>query len=223
MPSSGVEAVFACALGSALLGLWWVLAFPPGADAQPPALGPVGASRLRVTEGTVEPGQGGGFSIDGPRLRAVVPGARDHVELRFTCLGPSQDERPLRSGRMRRQVGVKLRAQNGCNVIYAMWRLAPTSELVVQVKRNPGQNAYAECENRGYRNVRPRRSAPLPRLADGEPHRLRADLEGDELRVSADGRLVWEGALGPDAMELDGPVGVRTDNARFRFDLLVPR
>jgi hypothetical protein len=38
-----------------------------------------------------------------------------------------------------------------------------------------------------------------------------------------DGQRVWEGLLPPEALGLKGPVGLRTDNARGRFEVLVPR
>jgi hypothetical protein len=58
-----------------------------------------------------------------------------------------------------------LRAEDACNLVYLMWRIEPESRLVVSVKRNPGQHASAECGNRGYQNVKPRYSAPIPSLA----------------------------------------------------------
>ena len=123
------------------------------------------------------------------------------------------------SGEMRRQFGLKLRAQNGCNLVYAMWRIEPESKLVVSVKRNPGLNSSSECGNRGYRNIKPRRSSAVPRLAPGDSHTLLADMKGSEMRVSVNGGVVCD--LGPEALAFDGPVGVRTDNGRSEFELLV--
>jgi hypothetical protein len=121
---------------------------------------------------------------------------------------------------MRRQFGLKLRAQNGCNLVYAMWRIEPESKLVISVKSNPGMNASSECGNHGYRNIKPRRWSAVPRLNPGDSHALFADMNGSEMRVSVDGNTVWEGDLGPEALSFDGPVGVRTDNGRFEFELL---
>jgi hypothetical protein len=45
-------------------------------------------------------------------------------------------------------------------------------------------------------------------------------MSGDQLRVLADGAVVWEGSVCRDALHLDGPVGIRTDNARLQFELL---
>jgi hypothetical protein len=43
-------------------------------------------------------------------------------------------------------------------------------------------------------------------------------MNGAEVRVFADSSLVWEGSLGPEALAFDGPVGIRTDNARLQID-----
>ena len=42
----------------------------------------------------------------------------------------------------------------------------------------------------------------------------------DELTVFADEQLVWDGALSEHAFSLQGPVGLRSDNVRFEFELL---
>ena len=92
------------------------------------------------------------------------------VEARFTYLGPTGNEARLGSGELRRQFGLKLRAQDACNLVYAMWRIEPESKLVVSVKSNPGQQTSSQCGNRGYRNVKPRRSTPVPALRSGDSH-----------------------------------------------------
>jgi hypothetical protein len=167
-----------------------------------------------VTEG-VATQVGDLLSIDSPKFRAIAARLTDPAaELRFTYRGPTAETSALGSGRVRRQIGLKLRAQNGCNLVYAMWRLEPTSEVVVQVKRNPGQQAFAECENRGYRNVQPLHTDPVPGVAIGSTHVLRALLRGTALSVWADEVPVWEGMVGEDMVEIDGPVGLRTDNVR---------
>jgi hypothetical protein len=40
-----------------------------------------------------------------------------------------------------------------------------------------------------------------------------------EMKVFADSSLVWEGSVGPEALGLDGPVGIRPDNARLQIQL----
>lgn len=182
-------------------------------------LRPVPARELHVTQGELR-WEGGAARIDGPRLRAVAPGRDgERAELRFTYLGPSRDEVPLGSGELRAQLGLKLRAADACNVIYAMWRLAPDPVLAVQVKRNPGATNSADCGNRGYTTVRPRTVVPLGRPAPGATHTLGAEIQGDRLEVRVDGRAVWEGELPPESAALRGPPGVRTDNVRAVLEL----
>ncbi len=189
---------------------------PSSTAAVPPApSGALSLSQLCVTEGTLVP-QDGHLFVDAPKCRAVAALASEQAaELRFTYLGPTAEMTALGSGRVRRQIGLKLRAQNGCNLVYAMWRLEPKNEIAVQVKRNPGQSTFAECKNGGYRNVQPARSAPVPDVPEGSSHVLRAEMHGTGLTVWADGALAWQGDVGGDVLEFDGPVGLRTDNGRF--------
>jgi hypothetical protein len=185
-------------------------------------LNAVSRSDLCVTEGSIEPAPDRKLSVKVPKLRAYVNQPSAGVaEIRFTYLGATSSEARLGSGESRRQFGLKLRAQDACNLVYVMWRIEPQSRLVVSVKRNLGQRASAECGNRGYQNLKPRYSAPIPALASGQSHRLRADLEGDELSAAIDDRIVWQGALGPAAAGLQGPAGIRSDNAQLIFELAV--
>ncbi|HYV66358.1 MAG TPA: hypothetical protein VE964_08945 [Myxococcales bacterium] len=182
----------------------------------------LGLEDLRVTEGKLLPGMGGVLRIEEPKVRAVARGPTGPVaELRFTYLGPTSREEPLSSGEMRRQIGLKLRAEDGCNLLYAMWRIAPRPGLVVSLKRNPGQHSSGDCGASGYTNLRPRRGSPAPPLEPGARHSLRAELKGNELMVLLDGAPAWEGALPPEALSLRGPSGLRSDNGRFEFELFV--
>lgn len=141
------------------------------------------------------------------------------IEAQFTYLGATDEESRLGSGEIRRQFGLKLRAQNACNLVYAMWRIEPESKIVVSIKSNPAQSKSSECGNRGYQNIKPRRAVAVPALRPGETHRLGAELTGEDLRVFVDGKVVWEGSIGPEAMSLNGPVGIRSDNVRLALDL----
>ena len=149
----------------------------------------------------------------------VIRPTAQAAEARFTYLGPTSKESALGSGEMRRQFGLKLRAHDPCNLVYVMWRVDPESELVVSVKRNPGQHTSAECTNHGYQNIKPRKASTVPRLQPGESHTLRAEMNSaDELRVFIDDREIWQGSVGADAAKLEGPVGMRSDNVRLEFD-----
>jgi hypothetical protein len=180
----------------------------------------ISRDNLCVTEGTIEK-SGDRLHVSVPKMRAYVTEPTDQsAEVRFKYLGPTSKDAPLGSGIMRRQFGFKLHAQDPCNLVYAIWRIEPESKLVVSVKRNPSQHTSAECGNRGYQNIKPRKASPVPRLEIGQSHTLRAEMKGDELRVFVDNRPVWEGVVGSDAAGLDGPVGIRSDNAQLEFDLL---
>jgi hypothetical protein len=50
---------------------------------------------------------------------------------------------------------------------------------------------------------------------------MAAALRGDRLEVRVDGAVVWDGRVPPEALELRGPPGLRSDNARFDFELAV--
>ena len=179
-------------------------------------------ANLCVTEGSITELSSKRLSVSVPKMRAyaIVPTSQD-VAARFTYLGPTGGEARLGSGELRRQFGLKLHAEDACNLIYAMWRIEPQSKLVVSIKSNPGQHTSAECGNRGYANIKPVHSSPVPVLSEGQSHALHAVMHGDQLHVWADTRLVWEGNLGSAAASLQGPVGIRSDNARLELQLLV--
>jgi hypothetical protein len=183
-------------------------------------LSPVSKANLCVTEGTIDALPGQRLAVDVAKMRAYVNAyTQPEAEVRFTYLGATPNEAPLASGEMRRQFGLKLRAQDACNLVYAMWRIEPESKLVVSVKSNPGEHNSAQCANRGYQNIKPRRSSPVPTLEPGATHTLRAVMNGAEMQVFADNSLVWEGSIGPDSLRFDGPVGIRSDNARLQIEL----
>lgn len=177
--------------------------------------------RLCVTEGAIEKTATDRLLVSVPKMRAyVTEWTAQSAEVRFTYLGGTRKESALGSGANRRQFGLKLHAQDPCNLVYAIWRIDPESKLVVSVKRNPSAHTSAECGNRGYENIKPRKASPVPRLGAGQSHTLRAEMKTAELRVFVDNREVWEGDVGSDAAKLEGPVGIRSDNARLEFDLM---
>lgn len=190
--------------------------------ANAPASAWFSASRrnLCVTEGAIEEAAGNRLSVNVPKVRAYVnTWTAQAVEARFTYLGPTAEQVPLGSGEIRRQLGLKLRARDGCNLVYAMWRIEPESKLVVSVKSNPSEHTSAECGNRGYRNIKPQKSSPVPLLRPGDTHTLRAEMNAAEMAVFVDGTPVWEGNVGSEALSFNGPVGIRSDNARLEVEL----
>ncbi len=187
-------------------------AHDPGARAE---VAPVPAVELRATHGSIRESRGF-LAMRDPAIRAVAPAAAPgEAELRFVYQGPSEKTAPLASGEIRRQIGLKLRAQDGCNLVYVMWRIEPVQEIVVSVKRNPGKSTHVECGAHGYTDVGTVQASLLRPLRVGEPHVLSARMEGDVLEVRSDGVNVWKGALGRDALGFEGPVGLRSDNGKF--------
>lgn len=175
---------------------------------------------LCVTEGTLGETPGQRISVNVPKMRAYVNRPTSQtIQAHFIYLGPTGNEARLGSGEMRRQFCLKLRAQDPCNLVYAMWRIEPESKIVVSVKTNPGQHSSLECANRGYHNIKPLRSSPVPFLRPGDTHSLRAEMNGEQLRVFVDNAMVWNGSVGADALHFEGPVGIRSDNAGLEMDL----
>jgi hypothetical protein len=180
----------------------------------------MGRERLWVTEGAVDKGPKDRLTVNATKMRAYVNAwTAQSIQAHFTYLGPTTEESKLGSGATRVQFGLKLRAQDACNLVYAMWRFEPESKVVVSVKRNPSQSKSSECGNRGYQNIEPRHADAVPALRPGDTHNFGAEIFGEELHVFVDGGEVWEGNLGPDALGLKGPVGIRSDNARLALDL----
>jgi hypothetical protein len=176
--------------------------------------------KLCVTRGKVDAADGA-LRVSSNTTRAVAPGsAGDRVALRFTYRGETATVAKLASGTTRHQLGVKLRAADGCNVVYVMWRMEPKPFLEVSVKRNPGKHTHAECGASGYTKIKPTTSIPVPAFAPGDHHLLEAAIDGDTLTAKVDGAVVWEGTLDPGARDLDGPVGFRSDNVEYEAELI---
>jgi hypothetical protein len=94
-------------------------------------------------------------------------------------------------------------------------------KIAVSVKLNPGQRTHEDCLDRGYiNNIKPTVSLAPPPVRVNEPHTLYADLQGQALTVKADGSIVWQGTLVPVVRGFEGPVGLRSDNARIVFDFV---
>jgi hypothetical protein len=185
-----------------------------------PSMTAVSRADLCVTEGAIGQLSGTRLSVDAAKMRAYLnTPTQQSVDAHFTYMGPTANEVRLGSGELRRQFGLKLRAQDACNLVYVMWRIQPASKVVVSVKSNPLQHSSSQCGNRGYRNIKPRHASEVGDLLPGVPRTLRAEMRDAELRVFVDNSLVWEGSLGSAVQGLEGPVGVRSDNARLVIEL----
>jgi hypothetical protein len=158
--------------------------------------------------------------IRDPEVRAFARGtAGDAAALAFTYLGPTDSISTLASGDVRQQLGLKLRAQDGCNLIYVMWRIDPKPGIVVQVKENPGQRTAQQCGANGYTRIKASHSVKIAAPEIGSEHVLEAALDGDDLVAWVDGRVAWQGSLGGRASDLSGVVGVRSDNVQADIEL----
>ena len=188
-------------------------AAPAGGGPHAPSIEvhPVAHDAICVTKGDVADA-----AIRQPTVRAFARGSHgDAAALTFTFGGDADQARALANGELRRQMGVKLRAQDSCNVVYVMWRLDPKPKLEVSVKANPGKRTHEECGADGYTKIRPVRSHPLPELEVGSTHTLRAEIVGDDLHAWIDGALVWSGSLPAEARAISGPAGMRSDNVKL--------
>lgn len=176
------------------------------------ALQPIDTGNLCVTKGAIE-----GHTITDPTTRAYARGAGGEAgALTFTYRGESIETRALAGGQERRQIGLKLRSQDSCNVVYVMWRLDPKPKLDVSVKLNPLEKTHEECGAHGYTKIRPRKkNVFVPAFQYGNTHTLRAEIVGDELFAWIDDKLLFQGTLPAAARTIKGPVGIRSDNVRF--------
>ena len=178
---------------------------------------PIAHDNLCVTKGSLDRAEV--LGVRDPTVRAFARGSTgDSVSMRFVFRGDSAKARALSSGQMRRQLGLKLRAANSCNVVYVMWRLDPKPMIEVSVKSNPGMRTNRECGAEGYTKVKPQTAAPA--LEPGTRHTLAAEIVGDELTATIDGQIAWHGALPSAARDIHGPAGFRSDNVAFDIEEL---
>lgn len=170
--------------------------------------------QLRLTQGRFQ--DDSEFVVRVSKLRAVQAGsAGDRASLRFRYEGASAERSALKSGAVREQLGLKLRARDTCNLVYVMWRFQPEAKLVVSVKDNATDATHAECENRGYVNLRPQQQLEPAQVVQGQEYELTAAIHGDTLEAWINGKLVWQGQLPPSAAQLSGPAGFRSDNVQW--------
>jgi len=172
----------------------------------------VAPDRMCVTHGVMQ-----GTQVADPELRAVATtSGGDAAALTFKMHDWPTDTKALRSGDVRHQLGLKLRAADGCNLVYVMWRLDPPKPSVeVQVKRNPGAANNDECGTSGYTRVKPDHRGKIPYASPGEQHTLQAEIHGDALTAWVDGTVAWTGTLPDEARSLRGPAGLRSDNLAY--------
>lgn len=176
----------------------------------------IDVTALAPTDLCVTKGHIAEAAVNEPTMRGYANGfGGDAAALTFTYQGETFETRELAGGQARRQIGLKLRAQDSCNVVYVMWRLDPKPALDVSVKLNPLMKTHEECGANGYTKVKPRKKTFVPQFEYGKTHTLRAEIVGDELYAWIDDKLLWQGTLPDTARVLKGPAGVRSDNVKF--------
>jgi hypothetical protein len=194
-----------------------------------PSYQPLGVANLQVTEGTIAPaGPKSTMHTADPAMRAVALHGRRHAssaQLWFRYQGESTTTVPLGSGQIRRQIGLKLRAADPCNLLYVMWHAYPDNVIEISVKSNPGQTTSAQCGNAGYTEIAEIPLGAGDGTADHGVHRLEAHTRrtaAGDLAVSVykDEALLRRVKI-PAALSagLEGPVGVRSDNGDYLFRL----
>ena len=173
---------------------------------------PVG--ELCVTRGVIAKA-----AITEPTVRAFAPsaGRRCRAARRSRSRATPQSSRALANGQDRRQVGLKLRAQDGCNVVYVMWRLDPKPKLDVSVKRNPGKRTHEECGADGYTKVKPTRRVRTPAGVDfgSHAHAARRDRRATNCSRGSTARSPGRAGSRTKRARLSGPAGLRTDNVEL--------
>lgn len=179
-------------------------AAPKNVSAAPTALPALGPFEMHVLEPTY-------------RFHKLAKKA-EGAEIDFVVKSVAETKRTLGSGEVREQLGLMLRQKDQCNLVYVMWRLGKSPEIVVQEKVNPGQSTHEQCGNHGYTRIKPEKTAPPPALAFGEKHNLKAKIDGRRLTVTADGKEVW---VGPQPKKItQGPnIGFRSDNLVVDYNL----
>ena len=189
---------------------------------------PVPLAHLQVTSGAITTLWSSLLQTRSPQMRAVEHDAGRHAQwarLKFRYRQPSDGTSPLRSGAIRRQIGLKLLAGDPCNLVYVMWWEYPVHEIAISVKRNPGQTTSSQCGNRGYTEIT---KIPLPTPRSVHDHRkhvlearTRREPDGTlALTVLTDRTPVYDAPLPTNlTTDLNGPIGARSDNGRYTFTL----
>ncbi len=213
-----------CVLGNIQTTTPPVVAKPPvktplKKPATPLNLRLVGLSSFVSTADTFTELASGEMSVSNPTIRATVRGSvGQHARVVFTYVGNTASSAPLADGELRRQMAIKLLAQDLCNTLYVSWQFAPNARLQVLEKYNPGVSNFDVCGADGYTVVAPSASSPVPSVSVGSTHTLEAQIDSKNvLTVWADGKQVWQGSVATAVKHMTGPVGLRTDNAAFHL------
>ena len=184
---------------------------------------PKGLASWCVTNGQVSASADDWLSITAPSVRMIDPlSTTQQIAIKFRYIAPTSDIKPLASGELRRQIGLKLLAEDDCNLLYVMWHIHPDSAISVSIKHNTGEKTHAECHADGYETLTPYFKYTPPVIHSGEEHQLSAQIDDTQLSVFADAQLIWRGDIGAHIQGMHGHVGLRSDNAQFEVKFLTP-
>ncbi len=142
----------------------------------------------------------------------------NQANLYFKIIEKMADPKALGSGVIRHQLGIMLRQNNQCNLVYVMIRLGDKPAIAVQEKVNAGQTTHQACENNGYRTIPGKAVDSLPSLQFGKLYRLQARIEGNALEVFFNQELVWRGNA-PQSILSGKQIGFRSDNLVVEYQL----
>lgn len=225
----------------------FILSVAPGqyAMGDTETLSQVRKAELKVTLGSIKETKSGFLTTTSAKSRAVEKASSaSAAQLQFRYRGSSKKlTAPSSKGTIKRQIGLKMRAKDTCNLLYVMWEIermqvrpdgardhrSSREKIVVLVKSNPGESTHKSCGTDGYQTIatvyQNDKSRGFASARDKKGHRLRAEItprgpSGYELSVYADGKEVWNGKIAHRLLrDIDGPAGLRTDNGSFIFKL----
>jgi len=180
---------------------------------------PLTLNKFKVTKGKISSTQSGKLFISSTAVRAVSGTATpQEVILRFRYLGPTKKMHSLASGKERHQIGLKIEAENACNLLYVMYRISPKPALALQLKLNPYESRSRQCSNDGYSTLASETLTTA--MLDSRTDEIYVRREGARLSAGLDGETLISIELPVGARELRGKLGLRSDNGIFEAELL---
>jgi len=182
----------------------------------------ISRKRFKVTLGSMDQTRSKFLLTRSSKMRAVErSGTYSSAKLRVRYKAPSKKTSYLGSGGYKRQIGLKLRASSGCNLLYLMWQIEPTEKFVVLSKINPGMTRHAQCGNENYTNIATLSVPTALTLSTHKTRKLQGDLsftrDGIKLHIFVDDKFFKTVPIPRSLLPPAGPVGVRSDNGQFIF------
>lgn len=185
------------------------------ARAEDPLLDPASCA---VEDGTTT-ACGSQVSTAAPEMRCVFTRSNDQVYLFFIYSGDTATLAHLGDGSVRRQIGLKVIAQNTCNVLYVMWWTDGT--IQASMKINPNMSTHAQCADGGYSVIGSYSGPPLVVSTSVHMLHVRILRATKQLVIQTDNGSAHTFVLPDPALQLIGPTGLRTDNCIADMTTLV--